>query len=70
MRCGFSSGRAGCAPQRARNQAEAAGQQDEHDERVEQAGLPEVDVHVHQDAGQDDGHARDGQDPAGAERPL
>ena len=52
------------APQRARDEPQAAEQQPEHHDRVEQRGLAEVDVHVHEDARQDDRGADAGQQPA------
>ena len=52
-------------PERAGDEAEAAGQEDEHDDGVEEAGGLEVDLQVHQDADEDDDDADEGEQPAG-----
>ncbi|HYY94571.1 MAG TPA: excinuclease ABC subunit UvrC [Pyrinomonadaceae bacterium] len=50
--------------QGAGDEAEAARQEDEHDDGVEEAGGLEVDLQVHQDADEDDDDADEGQEPA------
>jgi excinuclease ABC subunit C len=50
--------------QGAGDEAEAAREEDEHDNGVEEAGGLEVDLQVHQDADEDDDDADEGQEPA------
>jgi NAD-dependent DNA ligase len=54
----------GVGTERAGDEAEAAREQDEHDDGVEEAGGLEVDLQVHQHAHEDDDDTRERQKPA------
>lgn len=51
--------------QGAGDEAETADEQDQHDERIEEAGGAKVDAHIGEDAGKDEEGSGEGKNPAG-----